>query len=273
MLKTEDDNMDFERRFGGIDRLYGAGALARLAAAHVCVVGIGGVGSWAAEALARCGVGRLSLIDLDHIAESNTNRQIHALAGNYGCAKVDAMARRIAAINPACQVSAIDDFITVENVAAVLPDCDAVLDAIDDGRAKAALIAHCRAEGRLVVTTGGAGGRRDPTRLRVADLALTEHDPLAARLRAQLRKEYAFPREAKAAFGVDCVYSTEAIVRPVLEEGQNCATEGVARAPQGLNCAGYGSVVMVTASFGMAAAARVVDRLMLVTTASVQVGG
>ena len=135
--------MDFERRFGGINRLYGTQALSQLARAHVCVIGLGGVGSWAAEALARCGVGRLSLIDLDQVAESNTNRQLHALTGEYGRSKVAAMAARILAINPACQVQEIDDFITPENVATLLPACDAVLDAIDDNRAKAALIAHC----------------------------------------------------------------------------------------------------------------------------------
>ena len=252
--------MDSERRFGGINRLYGADALARLAAAHVCVFGIGGVGSWAAEALARCGVGRITLVDLDHVAESNTNRQIHALEGEYGRAKVQAMAARIRAINPGCDVHEIDDFISADNVAALLPDCDAVLDAIDDGRAKAALIAHCRARDLFVVTTGAAGGRRDPTRIQVADLARTEHDPLVARLRAQLRKDYGFPRGAKQHFGVECVFSTEPIVRP--ESGQACDVDespAHGAAPQGLNCAGYGSAVMVTATFGMAASARVVD--------------
>mgnify|MGYP000892753116 FL=1 len=249
--------MDSERRFGGINRLYGADALARLAAAHVCVIGIGGVGSWAAEALARCGVGRITLVDLDHVAESNTNRQIHALEGEYGRAKVQAMAARIRAINPGCDVHEIDDFISADNVAALLPDCDAVLDAIDDGRAKAALIAHCRARDLFVVTTGAAGGRRDPTRIQVADLARTEHDPLVARLRAQLRKDYGFPRGAKQHFGVECVFSTEPIVRP--ESGQACDVDespAHGAAPQGLN---YGAAVMVTATFGMAASARVVD--------------
>lgn len=263
MAADVDINMDFARRFGGIDRLYGAGALARLSAAHVCVIGIGGVGSWAAEALARCGVGQLTLIDLDHIAESNTNRQIHALQGAYGQAKVSAMAARIRAINPLCQLTEIDDFITVDNVAQRLPSCDAVLDAIDDGRAKAALVAHCRAQNIPMVTTAAAGGRRDPTRIRVADLARTEHDPLAARLRAQLRKDYGFPRGNKQNFGIECVFSTEPVVRP---QNAACATEAdstaVPQAPQGLNCAGYGSVVMVTASFGMTAAGRVIERLL-----------
>ena len=147
------------RRFGGIARLYGDAALARLAAAHVCVIGIGGVGSWAAEALARSAVGRITLIDLDHVSESNVNRQIHALEGEFGRAKVKVMAERIRAINPQCVVTEIDDFITAENVATLLPQCDAVLDAIDNVRAQAALIAHCRQIGLAIVTTGGAGGR------------------------------------------------------------------------------------------------------------------
>lgn len=255
--------MDFERRFGGINRLYGTQALSQLARAHVCVIGLGGVGSWAAEALARCGVGRLSLIDLDQVAESNTNRQLHALTGEYGRSKVAAMAARILAINPACQVQEIDDFITPENVATLLPACDAVLDAIDDNRAKAALIAHCCRQGLPIVTTGAAGGRRDPTRLQVADLARTEHDPLVARLRAQLRKDYGFPRGPKQHFGVECIFSTEPICQPQRDQPA-CATtpDPPTTAPQGLNCAGYGSVIMVTASFGMAAAARIIERLL-----------
>ena len=250
------------RRFGGMDRLYGNGTLARLSACHVCVVGIGGVGSWAAEALARCGIGSLTLIDLDHIALSNTNRQIHALEGSYGQAKVSAMATRIRLINPACVVREIDDFISADNVAQLLPDCDGVLDACDDGAAKAALIAHCKRHQIHCITMGAAGGRRDPTRIRIDDLARTVHDPLAARLRAQLRKEYGFPKGGKEAFGIDCVYSTEPIVRPSAACDSDAATPSAASAPQGLNCAGYGSSVMVTASFGCAAAARLIDGLL-----------
>ena len=247
-----------ERRFGGLARLYGEAATRRIAAGHVCVVGIGGVGSWAAEALARSAVGTLTLIDLDHIAESNTNRQIHALEGEYGRAKVQAMASRILAINPACRVQAIEDFVTADNVAALLPRCDLVLDAIDEVRAKAALLAHCRAAGIAVISTGGAGGRRDPTQITVNDLSRTTHDALAAKLRARLRKEYGFPRDPKQAFGIACVYSTEAVVRP---DGLACDVD--AAGLHGLNCAGYGSAVTVTASFGLIAAARALDTLAL----------
>ncbi|MCX7176855.1 MAG: tRNA cyclic N6-threonylcarbamoyladenosine(37) synthase TcdA [Proteobacteria bacterium] len=257
------EDMDFERRFGGIARLYGAAALARLAASHVCVIGIGGVGSWAAEALARSAVGRITLVDLDHVAESNTNRQIHALDGEFGKAKVQAMAQRIRAINPACVVTAIEEFIVAENVAALLPPCDAVLDAIDNVRAKAALIAHCRSAGIVIVTTGAAGGRCDPTRIQVADLAHTVQDALASKLRAHLRKEYGFTRDQKKKFGVECVFSVEPIVRPE-SDGPACDLDeapGDNDGLQGLNCAGYGSSVTVTAAFGFAAAARVLDRL------------
>ena len=269
--------IDFGRRFGGIARLYGAAGLERLAAAHVCVIGIGGVGSWAAEALARSAVGRITLIDLDHVAESNTNRQIHAQDGTYGKAKVLAMAERIRAINPACVVSGIEDFVTAENVALLLPQSgqsvqsgqsgvfDCVFDAIDNVRAKAALIAHCRTLGIAVVTTGGAGGRRDPSRVRIADLAHTVQDALASRLRARLRKEYGFPRDLKKKFGIDCVYSEEPIMWPE-SDGPACEIDeapGDIHGPQGLNCAGYGSSVAVTATFGMVAAARVLDRLVL----------
>ncbi len=249
---TADTAPDAARRFGGVARLYGAEGAARIAAAHVCVIGIGGVGSWAAEALARSGVGRLTLIDLDHVAESNINRQIHALDATLGKAKVVAMAERIAQINPDCVVNCVDEFIEPDTVATLLPACDAVIDAIDAVRAKAALIALCRREKRLLVTTGGAGGRIDPTQVQVADLSRTIQDALASNVRARLRKDYGFPRDPKKKFGVECVFSPEQITRPVAEA---CATDGGGL--QGLNCAGYGSSVAVTATFGFSAAARV----------------
>lgn len=245
------------RRFGGIDRLHGQGALNQLAAAHVCVVGIGGVGSWAAEALARSGVGRLTLIDLDHVAESNINRQIQAVTETLGQAKVLAMQARIAAINPACVVKTIEEFVTEENVAILLPDCDAVIDAIDQVRPKAAMIAHCRRLKIPIVTTGGAGGRSDPARLKVDDLSRTTQDALASKLRARLRKDYGFPRDPKKKFGVACVYSDEPIRRP---EAASCDIDEPGL--QGLSCAGYGSSVCVTAAFGFAAAARTVGILL-----------
>ncbi len=251
---------DEERRFGGIERLYGAGALTRARAAHVTVIGIGGVGSWAAEALARSGVGRLTLIDLDHVAESNINRQVHALGSTLGAAKVLAMRSRILAINPACDVACIEEFIDERNIAELLPPCNAVIDAIDHVRAKAALIAHCRRAGLRIVTTGGAGGRTDPTRIELTDLSRTTQDALASKVRARLRKEYGFTRDPKKKFGVDCVFSPEQSRRG----GETCAMPGADGfdAGAGLNCAGYGSSVAVTASFGFAAAARVLAAIL-----------
>ena len=249
------DAPDHTRRFGGIDRLYGAGTLARLAAAHVCVIGLGGGGSWAAEALARSGVGQLTLIDLDHIAESNINRQVHALETTLGQAKVLAMKERIAQINPDCHVDCIDEFITPDNLTALLPACNLVLDCIDQVKAKTALVAHCCRVRLPIVTTGGAGGRTDPTRIRIDDLARTTQDALASKLRASLRKDYGFTRDPKKKFGVPCVFSDEQITRPASVDF--CATGGAA-----LNCAGYGSSVAVTAGFGFAAAAHGLGILM-----------
>lgn len=267
------------RRFTGIERLYGAGAVARAAAAHVVVVGIGGVGSWAAEALARSGIGQITLIDLDHIAESNINRQIHALEATLGAAKVQAMAARIGDINPACRVTMVEEFIDEENVAQLIPPCDAVIDAIDHVRAKAALIAHCQQAGITILTTGGAGGRLDPTQIQIADLSRTTQDALASNVRARLRKHYGYPRDPKKKFGVDCVFSPEQIRRPasavrVSRDGfkdtatHNFSDAGPADAEtfdasMGLACAGYGSSVAITASFGFAAAARVLAGILL----------
>jgi tRNA A37 threonylcarbamoyladenosine dehydratase len=247
------DTSDHARRFGGIERLYGEGSLARLGQCHVCVIGIGGVGSWAAEALARSGVGRLTLIDLDHVAESNINRQVQALAATLGQAKVQAMKERIAQINPDCRVDCIEEFITEDNVATLLPMCAAVLDCIDQVRAKAALVAHCKRNKIPVVTTGGAGGRTDPTFIKVDDLSRTTQDALASKLRARLRKDFGFSRDAKKKFGVPCVYSDEPIKRPQSGNGLACDLDEAGL--HGLNCAGYGSSVAVTAGFGCAAAA------------------
>ena len=250
--------MDSERRFGGMARLYGPQALAKLQAAHACVIGVGGVGSWAVEALARSGIGHLTLIDLDHVAESNMNRQLHAVEDNLGKAKVQAMAERIASINPGCVVTLVDDFITPENLAELVPDCDGIIDAIDQVRAKVALAAHCQHRKQWLITTGGAGGRVDPTRVKVEDLSRTTQDALASKVRASLRKDFGFSRDPKRKFGLPCVYSDEQIIRP--QAGVACETDGAA--PQGLNCAGYGSSVAVTATFGFVAAARLIDHVL-----------
>jgi tRNA A37 threonylcarbamoyladenosine dehydratase len=253
--------VDPERRFGGVRRLYGAQATARLARARVCVIGVGGVGSWVAEALARSGIGGLTLIDPDHVAESNINRQVHALDATLGMAKVQAMAGRIREIHPACQVSGVEEFVSEDNVAQLLADrYDHVVDAIDDSRAKTALVVHCLRERLPFTCVGGAGGRTDPTRVRVSDLALTTGDPLLAKLRANLRRRHGFPRESGRRFGVECVHSTEPLVYPRADGGV-CYERPEDGRMHGLNCAGYGSSVCVTATFGLLAAARVLDRL------------
>ena len=246
-----DSSADLERRFGGVRRLYGADALQRFQAARVCVVGIGGVGSWTAEALARSAIGRITLIDLDMVAESNTNRQIHALGSAFGKAKTEAMAERIQAINPACFIDTVEDFVTPENVGAMLGQgFDYVIDAIDQVRTKAAMVAWCYRQGIPLVTAGGAGGQIDPTQIQIADLSRTVQDPLLAKVRSLLRKEYTFTRDPKKKFGIPAVYSTEPLRYP--EVGASCDTP--ASSPSGLNCAGYGSSVCITAVFGFFAA-------------------
>lgn len=273
-LTTSPDSFepgDHARRFGGIARLYGVPALAAFERASVAVIGIGGVGSWVAEALARSAVGSLTLIDLDNVAQSNTNRQIHALDGNYGKPKVEAMAERIRQINPLCDVRVVEDFIEPDNFAAVLGGgFDYVVDAIDSVRTKTALIAWCVEQGQPLITVGGAGGQLDPTRIRIDDLALTIQDPLLSKVRAQLRKQHGFPRGPKAKFKVSAVYSDEPLIYPeasVLvgtdEQADDVATLPLPApaGPVGLNCAGFGSSVCVTASFGFAAAAHVLRAL------------
>lgn len=248
---------DLERRFAGVARLYGRAAVARFARAHVCVVGVGGVGSWVVEALARSAIGRLTLIDLDHLAESNINRQIHALTDTLGMAKVSALAQRIAQINPACAVAEVEDFVTPANVALMLgaQKYDYVIDAIDDVVAKTAIIAHCRAQRIPLLTIGGAGGQIDPTRIAIRDLSKTEQEPLLAKVRKRLRAQHGFPRGERNSFGIEAVFSTEPLCWPA-SEGE-CEIGGVS----GLNCAGFGSSVAVTASFGLVAAAHVLRKL------------
>ena len=258
MMGTMDSQYDADlaRRFSGVARLYGAQALERFQAAHVCVIGIGGVGSWAVEALARSAIGHLTLIDLDMVAESNVNRQIHALGEAFGKAKTQAMAERIHAINPACQVNEIEDFVTLDNLEQMLDrGFDYVIDAIDQVRVKAAMISWCRSREIPLVTAGGAGGQSDPTRIGIDDLARTIQDPLLAKVRSLLRKEYGFTRDPKRKFGIDAVISSEPLRRP---DGASCEQPP---SLTGLNCAGYGSSVCVTASFGLFAASAVLNAL------------
>jgi tRNA threonylcarbamoyladenosine dehydratase len=250
---------DIARRFGGLERLYGVAGAAHIRSAQIAVIGIGGVGSWAAEALARSGVGRITLIDFDQVAESNINRQIHADSDTVGMAKVDAMAARIARVNPACEVSKIEAFATPENWGELAAaGFDAVVDCCDQMKTKAALAAWAREQVKLhkkaaplFITVGAAGGKRRADLVQIADLSDTTHDPLLADLRYRLRKQYGAPRDKR--IGITCVYSREAVAPP----DPSCAVEG----DGSLNCHGYGSVVSVTATFGLCAAGWVLDQL------------
>lgn len=257
---AEEDEVDFGRRFGGIGRLYGERALERFRAAHVCVIGVGGVGSWVVEALARSALGHLTLIDLDNVAESNINRQIQALSGTIGQPKIEALAARIAQINPFCRVTLVEDFIDPDNLARMIggPErFDYVVDAIDSVKAKAALVAYCRAQAIPLITVGGAGGQLDPTKIEVRDLARTEQEPLLKKVRKVLRAQYGFARGEKNKYGIDAVFSMEPLRYP--DAGEACAVD--AGSVTGLNCAGFGSGMVVTATFGMVAAGHVLRRL------------
>jgi tRNA A37 threonylcarbamoyladenosine dehydratase len=246
---------DLERRFGALRRLYGDTGYARLRAARVAVVGVGGVGSWAAEALARSGVAALVLIDLDHVAESNINRQVQALGGTLGQAKVLALRERIADIHPSCEVVAVEEFADAQNWPALLPQrVDAVIDACDQVRAKVAMAAWALADQRPFVSVGAAGGKRLAQRVDVEDLAAVTHDPLLASLRQRLRREHGATRQGR--IGLRCVFSREPVAAPL----QACATDG--GNDGSLNCHGYGSSVTVTATFGLVAAGEAIAQLL-----------
>ncbi|AAY36384.1 tRNA cyclic N6-threonylcarbamoyladenosine(37) synthase TcdA [Pseudomonas syringae] len=249
-------------RFAGIARLYGIEGLARLRAAHVAVVGIGGVGSWAAEAMARSGVGEISLFDMDDVCVSNSNRQLHALSSTVGQSKVEVMAERIRAINPDCIVHAVADFVTRDTMAeCITPDMDFVIDCIDSVNAKAALISWCKRRKIQMVTTGGAGGQIDPTLIQIADLNRTFNDPLASKVRSTLRRDYGFSRTPNRHYSVPCVFSTEQLRYPK-PDGSICLEKKFVGEGVKLDCAGgFGAVMMVTATFGMVAATRAVDKL------------
>ena len=263
------ESVDLQRRFGGINRLYGGEAVDRLTTAHAIVIGIGGVGSWAVEALARSGIGQLTLVDMDHVAESNFNRQLHALEPSLGQAKIEAMAQRIALINRTCVVRCVDDFLTPENVGEIIGNDPQtlVLDAMDQVAAKVALIAWCKQHKQTVVTCGAAGGKLRGELVQVADLSETTQDPLLAKVRSCLRRDHRFPAgqlkphktaNKKTRFGIQAVYSTEAVKRPVHDSDSCAPFDPSGGAP--LACAGYGSLVTVTAVFGMVASGLLIDR-------------
>lgn len=247
------ESADLARRFSGLDRLLGVAPADRVRLAHVMVVGIGGVGSWAAEALARSGVGRLTLVDMDHISESNINRQLHALSSTLGMAKIEAMRQRIALINPACDVRCLDTFADADNWASLVAGgVDAVLDACDQVRTKTAMAAWAIQTKTPFITVGAAGGKRLAHAVDIADLSETTHDPLLAQVRYRLRKEHGAPKNGKK-MRVACVFSKEAVAGP----DASCAVES----DGSLNCHGYGSLVTVTATFGMCAAGWIIDKI------------
>ncbi|XID75399.1 ThiF family adenylyltransferase [Alkanindiges sp. WGS2144] len=245
------DHDEYERRFAGTAKVYGEPAFNEFEQAHVMVIGIGGVGSWAAEALARSGIGELTLVDMDVLVASNINRQLPALTETFGYGKVDIMAKRIAGINPKIKINLVDDFLTPDNTKALVEQYqpNLILDCIDDVKAKLALILHCRFNKIPLIVSGGAGGKLDPLKIRVADLSRTEQDPMLAKIRSELRNK-GICKKPKDKFGITCIYSID---NPFSSQNV-CASAG-------LRCGGYGSAITVTASFGMVAAAEVLKRL------------
>lgn len=253
---------DSVERFSGIQRLYGAVAAGQIRAMHVCVVGLGGVGSWAVEALARSGVGALTLIDYDEICVTNINRQVHALDSSLGRKKIIAMSERVKGINPQCRCTVVDDFITDRNLFECVPvesGIDFVIDAIDSIKFKAALIYYCKRNRIPVITTGAAGGLTDPSQIMVKDLARTFNDPLAAKVRARLRAEHGYTRNPKRYFRVDCVFSSQQQVYPKGDGSVGYQKPGIHGVH--LDCRmGYGSASFVTASMGFVAVSRIIEK-------------
>lgn len=261
MVTNDPSEADLERRFGGLRRLHGDAAYQRLRRARFAVVGLGGVGSWAVEALARSGVAGLTLIDLDQVSESNINRQIQALGSTVGMAKAEALRLRIADIHPGCAVQVIEEFVEPDNWPALIGGAafDGLLDCCDQVRAKATLAAWAREQRLPFVTVGAAGGKREPHRVQIDDLSATTHDPLLASLRQRLRKQHGAPRTGR--MDVACVYSREPVQLPQPAAEAACEVDG------SLNCHGYGSSVAVTATFGLCAAAEL-QRLHLARSSS-----
>ena len=241
---------EYERRFAGVEKIYGDEAFRQYEHSHVMVIGIGGVGSWAVEALARTGIGELTIIDMDVVAASNINRQLPAMSSTLGREKIEVMAERCHSINPRIKINLVDDYLTPENVKELLANKpDVVLDCIDDVKAKLALMLHCRFNKIPLIVSGGAGGKLDPLKIRVADLSKTEQDPMLAKLRSQLRAK-GICKKPKEKFGITCVYSID---NP-FSSADVCPSAG-------LRCGGYGSAVVVTSSFAMVAVSEVLKKL------------
>ena len=252
---------EFDLRFSGIKRLYGINETEVLRRAHICVIGIGGVGSWAAEALVRTGIGEITLIDHDDIAVSNINRQIHSLSSTLEQSKVEVMSQRIKDINPQCLCHSVDDFITDSTLEKHLArGYDFVIDAIDSIKFKAAIIYYCKRNRIPIITTGGAGGLTDPTKIEVSDLARTWNDPLAAKVRSLLRHRYGYTKNLKRTFGIPCVFSTEQQRYPKADGSVCHEKPGIKSVTLDCNT-GFGSAIFVTATFGFIAAARAIEKI------------
>lgn len=254
---------DYLQRFGGIARLYGDNNLQRLSRAHFAVIGIGGVGSWAAEALARSGIGEITLVDMDDICVTNINRQIQALSSTVGQQKLAVLGQRLLDINPELTLHGVDDFLEPENMLEVIHrGIDVVVDAIDAAFVKAALIAHCKRQKKGIITVGSAGGKRDPREIISGDLSKTTNDPLLARTRNNLRRQHNFSRNPKRVFSIEAVYSREQMTYPD-QQGGTCQNKSVLEDGVKLDCAGgFGASTMITASFGLTAASRAIDRFL-----------
>ncbi len=252
---------DYKRRFNGVEQLYGKQALEVFKQSHIIVVGIGGVGSWVVEALARNAIGKITMVDMDTVAESNINRQLPALSSTLGRDKTDVMAERINGINEDCDIHIIDDFLTIDNIQDFIPkDTSYIIDCIDNSRVKAALISWCKQQKIKIITLGGAGGQVDPSLIKVSDLSRTMHDPLLSRTRKILRQNHNFSTNTKRRFGIPCVYSPEhlkyASANGKVSQKKPDGSIG------GLSCAGgIGSSMMVTASFGLMAVSCVLNKM------------
>ena len=249
------------RRFGGVERLYGKSALNNFKQSHIIIIGVGGVGSWVVEAMARNAIGKLTLIDMDVVTESNINRQLPALSSTLGKNKIDVMAERVKDINPDCEVLTIDEFVTQDNIEELIDsNTDYIIDCIDNSRVKAALIAWCKRQKIKIITLGGAGGQTDPSLLQISDLNKTQHDPLLSKTRKLLRQKYGFTTNIKRRFSIPCVYSTEHIKYATLSG--DISNDKTKANKTDLSCAGgIGSSVIVTASFGFMATAYVLKKL------------
>ncbi|WP_417437329.1 tRNA cyclic N6-threonylcarbamoyladenosine(37) synthase TcdA [Idiomarina abyssalis] len=251
-------------RFGGVSRVYGQQTLNHFQQLHIVIAGLGGVGSWAVEALARTGIGKLTLIDLDDVCTTNINRQLPATDDTIGQLKTEVLAQRVKSINPNCEVKVIDDFLLPENFEEYLTGADAVLDAIDSVNTKAALVAWCKRRKLRLVVCGGAGGQIDPGMIRVGDLAKAKQDPLLAKVRSQLRRDYGFSKNPKRKWGVDCVYSEEQLRYPVIsgEQEGEVTLQKPGSGSMRMDCSsGFGAAMVVTCSFAMQATATLLKRL------------